>query len=260
MSATDQDGDDIEWSLDGADKAKFDISDDGELTFKSPPDFDEGQETYSVTVKATGGELKVTVKMINLNEDGEVELSKPQPQVGRGLEVSVSDPDSDPEDQTWQWARSMDGETGWIDIETSTSANRSPEPADAGYYLRATATYTDMFGEGQMASAVTESTVEDKTTANAAPSFSGLGDDDDDATNGVQLTRSVAENSAKETGIGKKPLTASDTDSDVLLYSIVVEQSGDDPRVDSSDYAKFDHRTAVGPVEGKRRPGLRGFQ
>ena len=191
-----------------------------------------------MTVKATGGELKVAVKITNLNEDGEVELNKPQPQVGRGLEASVSDPDSDPEDQTWQWARSMDGETGWIDIETSTSANRSPESADAGYYLRATATYTDMFGEGQMASAVTESTVEDKTTANAAPSFSGL-DQNDVATNGVQLMRPVAENSAKDTAIGKKPLTASDTDSDVLLYSIVAEQGDQEPPVDSSDYAKF---------------------
>ena len=33
-TATDEDGDDIEWGLDGDDKAKFDISDDGVLTFK----------------------------------------------------------------------------------------------------------------------------------------------------------------------------------------------------------------------------------
>ena len=66
----------------------------------------------------------------------------------------------------------MDGETGWMDIEGATSQSRSPEAADVDYYLRATVTYTDMFGEGQTASVVSANIVEARTTANAAPSFS----------------------------------------------------------------------------------------
>ena len=252
FEATDDDGHAIVWSVGGDDKAKFDISDDGELTFKSPPDFETTPTytTYSVTIMATGGELKVSVKITNLDEPGEVTLDQPQPQVGRGLVASVTDPDSDPEDQAWQWAKSMDGETGWMDIDKATSANRSPVAADGGYYLRATATYTDMFGEGQTASAVTENSVENKTTANAAPSFDSHDTNDD--VEGVQVTYEVAENS-KGSKIGKKPLTASDTDNDLLLYSIVAEHGyrrSWNLSVDSSDYAKFDHRTAVGPVEG----------
>ena len=169
-------------------------------------------------------------------------LDQPQPQVGRGLVASVTDPDSDPEDQTWQWAKSMDGETGWMDIDKAMSANRSPVAADAGYYLRATATYTDMFGEGQTASAVTENSVEGKTTANAAPSFDSH--DTNDEVDGVQVTYEVPENS-KGSKIGKKPLSASDEDNDLLLYSIVADTDADssgeiDGDEDATDDTKFD--------------------
>ena len=170
FSATDEDGDAIEWSLDGADKGKFDISDTGVLTFKSPPDF-EDKPKFDVTVKANAASFEVVVNITNLDELGSVSLDKPQPQAGRPLTATASDPDGDIEDEAWQWARSMDGETGWMDIDKATSASRMPVAADVGYYLRASVTYKDMFAEGQTASGVTEKLVEAKTTANAAPSF-----------------------------------------------------------------------------------------
>ena len=241
FSATDEDGDAIAWSLDGVHKSKFDISDMGVLTFKSPPDF-EVQETFEVTVKANAASFDVVVNITNMDEPGKVNLDKPQPQVGRELVASVTDPDSDPEDQAWQWAKSMDGETGWMDIDKATSANRSPDAADEGYYLRATATYTDMFGEGKMESAVTENPVEGKTTSNAAPSFDSH--DTNDEVDGVQVTYEVPENS-KGSKIGKKPLSASDTDNDLLLYSIVADTDADssgeiDGDEDATDDTKFD--------------------
>ena len=67
----------------------------------------------------------------------------------------------------------MDGET-WLDGHRGShfGSPGTPAAADAGYYLRATVTYTDKFGEGQTASVVsTRDVVEARTTANAAPSF-----------------------------------------------------------------------------------------
>ena len=75
------------------------------------------------------------------------------------------------------------------------------------------------FGEGQTASVVSTNVVEARTTSNAAPSFASH-DSDDDAENGVQVTRETNEGEAAETNIGD-PIAASDADSDVLLYSIV---------------------------------------
>ena len=42
-------------------------------------------------------------------------------------------------------------------------------------FLRATATYTDKFGSGKTASVVSDEAVEDRTLANAAPSFADSG-------------------------------------------------------------------------------------
>ena len=71
-------------------------------------------------------------------------------------------------DEVWQWARSMDMQT-WTDIEGATSQKRTPVAADDGYYLRASVTYTDMFGSGKMVSAVTANAVEPRTVSNASP-------------------------------------------------------------------------------------------
>ena len=207
FDATDEDGDDIEWSVAGDHKDNFSISEDGELSLDKAFSFEDG-DTYSVTVQATGGKLDVTVKVDNVNEDGTVKLNKPQPQAGRGLmAVDFEDPDGPTEEEVWQWARSMDGETGWMDIEGATSQSRSPEAADVDYYLRATVTYTDMFGEGQTASVVSTNVVEARTTSNAAPSFASH--DTVPNTPEVEVTRETNEGEAAGTNIGD-PIAASD--------------------------------------------------
>ena len=75
-------------------------------------------------------------------------INKPQPQVGRGLEASLTDQDGGVSDEVWQWARSADGEA-WTDIEGATSQSRNPTSDDIGHYLRATVTYTDLFGSAR---------------------------------------------------------------------------------------------------------------
>ena len=99
-------------------------------------------------------------------------------------------------------------------------------------YLRATVTYEDKFGAGKTESAVTESSVEGKTRANAAPSFAHL--DTDDSTDGAQVNRAVDEGK-KGMNVGK-PVTARDGDNDVLLYSIAAVGRMDDG-VDGGDAA-----------------------
>ena len=166
----------------------------------------------------------MVVTVTNVDEDGSVgftALGQVQPQVGRSLEATVSDPDMGVTDEVWQWARSTDMTT-WTDIDGATSARRTPEAADEGHSLRASVTYTDLFGSGKTAYKVTLNSVEERTVANAAPSFADQDDVEDTtdaATQGVQADRAVDENTESGTNIGK-PVSASDADSDVLVYTL----------------------------------------
>ena len=76
-SASDPGGGAIAWSLSGADQGYFDISSDGELSFKNPPDFENPADSnsdnkYLVTVTASDGRLtasrNVTVTVTDLND------------------------------------------------------------------------------------------------------------------------------------------------------------------------------------------------
>ena len=175
-----QDGDAIEWTLAGDDGGKFEISDDGVLTFKDSPNFESPGDAnknnvYLVTVKASeASELELEITVEDVDEPGKVSLTQPQPQVGRSLVASLSDPDADVEDEKWRWARGSSADGPWTDIDKSTSASRSPVADDLGMYLQATVVYEDKFGTGKTVSMVSENAVEERTTANAAPSFKGL--------------------------------------------------------------------------------------
>ena len=261
FSATDQDGDAIVWSLGGDDAARFNI-DEGVLTFKSPPNYESpnsksvgtlpNRNVYNVTVQATGGSEEVVVTVTNVDEDGSVSFigqGRFQPQVDRGLEATLSDPDKGPlntfpTDEVWQWARSSDGTT-WTDIEGATAARRSPVAADEGHYLRASVTYTDEFGSGKMVSGVTAQKVEERTLANAAPSF---GDQDDEtAVAGTQVNRSMDENTAVGVNIGR-PVSASDGDGDLLIYTLE-----DSPDLKDGNDARFTIDRASGQIKvGKK--------
>ena len=89
---------------------------------------------------------------------------------------------------TWQWAKSMDMNT-WMDIAGATDAAYVVMDDDAGYYLRATAMYSDGEGMGKMASEETMMVM--MVTMNASPMF-----------NSETGTREVAENTAAGMNIG----------------------------------------------------------
>ncbi len=121
FAATDEDGDDITWSLAAAttespdgtlispDEGDFEISENGVLTFVNTPDYedpdDEGPDnTYTVTVVATDSKTPpetdmetITVMVVNLDEPGVISLSSLQPKEGVEFSVtSLEDPDGEP--------------------------------------------------------------------------------------------------------------------------------------------------------------------
>ena len=218
FTATDADGDAIVWSLSGADAEDFTIV-GGVLAFKSSPDYenpgDEGSDNiYNVTLEASGGSSDVVVTVTNVDEMGTVDIDDLQPQAGEPVGADVSDEDGSLEQTRWQWSKSMD-QAAWEDISGASSPTYTPETGDIGYYLRATATYSDGLGTGRdTASAMTVFAVEERPVANAQPKFA----DDGDA-EGAQQTRMVRETAKGGSSVGNA-VTASDADNDPLLYTL----------------------------------------
>ncbi len=245
--AYDQDGDAIVWSLSGPDDGLFTI-DGGVLSFREPPDHEDprsaqGGNVYRVTVEASGGAHDVDVTVSDVDEAGTVSIDRPQPQAERPLGASLSDEDEGVAVQRWQWARSGDGAT-WTDIEGATSPRRSPAPEDVGMYLRATVTYSDRFGPGKTASAVSARRVEAKTLSNAAPSFAEQDDDED--TPYIDVARSIEENAAVGRPIGRS-VSAMDADEDILFYELL-----DTPDLEDNDSVA---RFTIDSLSGQIRVG-----
>ena len=202
---------------------------------------------YRVTVEAAGGRHDVTVTVTDLDDAGTVRIDRPQPQVHRPLGAILLDEDDGVASERWQWARSEDGET-WIDIEGATAPRRHSTPADEGMYLRATVTYSDRFGSGKTASAVSVHRVEARMLVNAAPRFVGRYGDEV-----ATVTRSVAENTAVGMAIGR-PVSASDADDDILFYELL-----DTPDLeDESGHVRFTIDSLSGQIRVGKELGADG--
>ena len=159
------------------------------------------------------------------NEAGVVSLSPAQPVVNVELTASLADPDDPVTSVSWRWSKSSDGTTGWSDIPGANSDRYTPIAADVDNYLRASASYTDAFGPGQPAAAVSAARVQSAQVGNNDPYFI------DDT-----LTLTVAENTPVGQNVGRA-VTATDPDHDTLTYSL----SG-------TDVAYFDIAPATGQI------------
>ena len=71
------------------------------------------------------------------------------------LTASLSDDDGNVRAITWQWSRSMTMDGTYSNIVGATNETYTPVEGDGGYYLMATATYTDAYGSGMSAKATT---------------------------------------------------------------------------------------------------------
>ena len=144
--------------------------------------------------------------------------------------ASVEDEDGEEMDEMWTWARSSDM-MEWTAIDEATSSSYTPQRADENMYLRATVSYIDaatseddastedVDESRDEASGVSEKTVEANPDANAVPEFAPDVDDDmNPVTPNIYEISEVKENTTGE--IGEEPITATDTDNDVLLYSL----------------------------------------
>ena len=142
FSAMDPEGEGIDWAVEGADAADFEI-DGGVLTFNKAPNYEmpsdrpfdvnendeispdeegEGNNIYRVTVRATellaadqdppalSSVLHITVTVGDVEEAGKITLDRLQPEAGATLTATLSDPDrgegndQDPQGLTWTWS------------------------------------------------------------------------------------------------------------------------------------------------------------
>ncbi len=269
-SASDPEGTAItSWRVTGTDGAAFMIE-DGVLSFVKSPNYEMPTDIagtgpsaaaavdnmYEITVEATDSTGRTAMKAVmveveNLDEEGTVTLSARSPGASVDFTATLTDPDATDDDSTsnvtWQWAKSTTKNGAYTDIEGAESAIYTPTDAtgksDVGYYLQATASYTDPQGPDKSAMMKSETKVQGGRQASEAPEFAAVQDPEgaNDAAKAI-AKREVAENTSAGTAIGA-PVTATDADSaDVLTYTL----SGTD-----DDDGLFDIDWATGQIMTK---------
>ena len=171
VAATDPEEDTLTYRLSGSDTSSFTlVPTTGQLQTKAALDY-ETKSTYRVSVEVRDDPADtrpdathaVTITVTNLNEAGMVTLSSDTPQEKQAVTAMVSDLDGITGTVTWEWARSPNRST-WTDITTGvsssgTTSRYTPQTADVGQYLRATATYTDGTGTERTEAATTTAVV-----------------------------------------------------------------------------------------------------
>ena len=154
--------------------------------------------------------ISVEVKVIDVEEEGVVDLLWNQPQVGTPIVASLTDPDGEVSGVTWQWASSTD-ESNWTDISGATTARYTPVAEDNGDYLRAKASYTDRRDSGKSAIGVSDHQSRAIPGDNTAPIITG----------DTSVDIKVNENTPAGTHLGAA-FQASDTDNDEIRYFLGV--------------------------------------
>ena len=183
------------------------------------------------------GREAVKVEVTNVDEAGTVKLSALQPAPSVAFTATLTDKDG-PADLSgsaeWQWARSKSASGGWIDIDKATKSAYTPDEdgGDFGYYLRATAKYTDRQSPSgadndKTASMVSANKVLKLRKSNEVPEFAVDESDDMDL-----YVRTVTETATAGQLVGD-PVTAEDGDAaDVLTYTLVDDDEDDNFVID----------------------------
>ena len=246
------------WTLEGDDAGAFDHSGRFEpryLQFKVPPDYENPTDmnrdnVYEVTLVATDtnplgtgagiGKVNVWLTVANVEEAGKAVFTEGKTAyLDQMLVAEVQDPDDhggfddmgEPYGKphqgvhivSWQWSRALTDvtDTVFVDIPGATTDRYTAESSDRGYYLRATATYTDPHSDEddpttpgaderisttgappslRTVMATTENAVNVESGLESAPTFS-------EAMNG-RVTRYVAEDAVSPAPVGD-PVEAS---------------------------------------------------
>ena len=230
VTATDSDNDTLRYSIITSPRGPFEIDPDtGQLRTTEPLNYEamsrhqtppymmtshhlyigvsDRKDARGDSNGSVDDEISVEINVIDVEEDGVVDLLWDRPEVGTPITASMSDPDGEVSGVTWQWASSTSKTGTWTDITTNgTSATYTPVADDVNNYLRATASYTDRRGSGKTASAVPVQQTREAPDSNTAPSFTSM-----------TATRSVRENTPSGTHLGDA-FQATDADSDEIRY------------------------------------------
>ena len=156
VSATDDDGDPLLYTLEGPDAGHFELDrHTGLLRTRAHLDY-ETRRGYRLRVKATDpsgvpAHQTVTIVVGNVDEAGTATLSTTRPQVDTPIAASLDhDPDGNVSDVSWTWQRST-FQVLWADITDADTSSYTPTDDDRLHHLRAVASYTDGQGPGKTA-------------------------------------------------------------------------------------------------------------
>ena len=172
-------GNDVGYSLEGADEALFRIERDsgqilvGQWTLL---DYESDRTSYSVEVVAEpsrGSRVRATVDIdvVDVAESASVTISPDgQPRVGEALTATLTHGGGEPVEPRWQWYRSTPGGP-WVAIEGADEPRYTPTERDAGARLRVIATYGEPDGGAEgVAGAVTQALAGEPDTSPVARS------------------------------------------------------------------------------------------
>ena len=249
-----------------ADAGEFIITPEGVLKFKMPPDFEmptsafaednanidailAKKNVYEVVVVASDDALgasdginmayhKVTVHVIDMDEDGSISFSAQQPQVDVGLTATLKDQDSTPtqiNDAKWKWYHCPAVGTTCAVIPGVTTNTYIPGAVIVGRDLMGVATYKDASGSKEVEALAPHAVRAQPDGKNASPVFPGNA-----------ASREVDENSPPGTAVGQ-PVTAGDA-GDILTYMLTDPAANVD--TDVEDFFTIDPATGqimVGP-------------
>ena len=178
IEVTDPTNQSVTFAISGSDAASFDIDSSGQITTDATMDFEtKDQYQFIVTITDTNNNdvrAIIFVRLININEDGEIELSTDTPRVGLQVTATLSDPDGrvSPLTVDWEWDRSSSRTGPWTSVSSSSGTivdSVVPTSVYQGRYIRVTATYTDAFGPNQSAEFITTNTVLSQGSSSAPP-------------------------------------------------------------------------------------------
>ena len=236
ITATDPDGDDLTYSLEGSDAASFDIvSTTGQLKTKAALDY-EDETSYSVTLKAADDNLSdtisVTINVTNVDENRApafVSASTTRSvaeNTGSGVNigdaVSATDADDDTLEYTLSGTDASSFDIGGTNGQLRTKASLDYETKRS---YSVTVTVKDRNGgTDSIAVTITVTNVDE----NRAPAFAS-----------ASTTRSVTENTASGTSIGDA-VSATDADNNTLIYTL-----------NGNDAASFDIDDTNGQLQTK---------
>ena len=246
-----------DWQLEGDDAGAFDLSGRFEpryLQFKEAPDYENptdmnNDNVYEVTLVATDtdplgtgagiGKVDVWLIVTNVEEPGKVVFTAGETAyLNEMLVAEVRDPDDHGGDLgepyqgvhivNWQWSRALTdaAETMFDDISGATTNRYTPRDMDRGYYLRATARYTDplrteddpsdvmdqRIGGGSLRTemATTDNAVRVAPGPESAPTFDETG----------TVTRRVAENAMPGGNVGAPVAAMAANTGETLAYTL----------------------------------------